>query len=367
MRSNVVIGLLVLVALVAGGLFLLSGSERGRGDVETGARSVERPSGIAEPETVAPEGEVPAPDRRAEVAGPDQEEPAAARPDDDPTRGAGIEGPGHPLERFGVTHPMKEWMPCFELVEPELTRECIQAKLQGRQLLPQELADIVCGTIPPDGADRMLIEEVVSLWPPDQAPAHIRTFHAGCNAPSSLWAGFVEVQAERDPEWLAAFAQALTPEEVYSGDDLVLLQALGTMVGLGDPQMRALLEAGARGELGGGDQQVAYSVSQTAALYKVPGEQLDYLRSIARSPAFEGRPAEVEAVVRSVLEGMPMLKDPKGSLALVEELYEDPLFATGVAGRVLELHRWDRLPSWLSEADRRALVARARDVLPSDS
>ena len=247
-------------------------------------------------------------------------------------------------------------------LEGEELRECLQGQIGGRDIPPLELAGLVCGEVPPDGADRVFIQEVASLWPPEDSPRRILAFQGACNEPGGVWAELMQRQAERDPAWLEAFVESVGPELVFDGDGLTMLAIARSLTELGDDGMRRMLELGATGALGGSDRQVAFALTLALDGLADGADARAFLRSIATSDAFEGRPSEVHALA-SCLFGRPGTADGSEEWrALVEEVFAQPHLAPGLAKYVLDHESWRRLPEWLSADDRARLVELARDA-----
>ena len=251
------------------------------------------------------------------------------------------------------------WGVCVQETDGAARRACLREQLADLTLTPEELAELVCGEVPPDGFDQIFVEEVAASWAPIDVPHRIRRFQAGCNDPGNFWTGFLELQAERDPIWLEGFATALLEENLFADEGLVLLFCVDTLAELGDETMALTMDQCARGELHGADAQVAFAISNAYALRPNAKEGLDFLLGVAQSPNFQGRPAEVKALARSLLEGSPREFDPERTLSVVRSLLADPLLAPEIAGHVLDLALWNRLPLWLTPSQRDALVEQA--------
>ena len=352
MRTNLII-VAALVLVLGGAAYLLSGRS-GRAETESLTRGVspaKSATGTAVQDSIG-----------GDPGAPREAVPTSSSPADtnEPARTA----PAANAERPFLRDADAFWRRCMKAGDDTQIRDCMRRGLNGG-LGPVELAELVCGDIPPDGPDRMLIEEAAALWQPEEVGPHIREFHSRCNAPGVIWTDFVRLQSERDPEWVERFAASLRAAEVFSGDDLVLLQALEAMAA-DHPSLRVILERGARGELDGSDAQVAFSIARSLNFHSAVRDGVDFLRGVVASPHFQGRTSEVASIVRSVLDGRRG-DDERAVVAFLDELFDHPLVADGVARGVLALHRANRLPHWLSESDRSHLVGRARLLLSSDS
>ncbi len=354
MRAALAPGLLLALAVVGGLLFFFAFFFF----VTTGLFVTGRPSGELERQrSVEPSSEPEAEESSSNRESLRSAVPKPAREDPSTT------------ERSGGTDPLRKkdeeafWRRCTGL-NPIEVRDCIRTGLAGRALAPEELAGMVCAPAPPDGADRLLIEEAVYLWPPEEVPQRIRAFQELCPESESVWLGLVQELLPRDPAWCARFSAALRPELAFSAGgsaELALVDALATA---GFEEQRAVLEAGARGDWGGSEEQVAFALVNAWGLQRDPGARGEFLLSVMRSPNFTGRAHEVSTLVDCAVDPAAVDEDVPRALGLVEELLSNPRLGTEAARRLLELHQENRLPRWFTTGQGKKLLegaqARAR-------
>ncbi len=366
MRANFVLALVLVLAVALGGAAFLfggdDGNERREPPVAVTARNDAQgadPTAQDTLDTPADDGGLPV-DREAL--------PVEPAPDALNEQGNGEYSYDGPINAERIREQLESefWRQCMGAGSLLEIRACIRASFAGPGLSPTELAALVCGDIPPDGPDRLLIEEVAATWAPTSAAGEIREFHSLCNAPGVVWADFLRLQSERAPEWVEAFARSLEPHLVFEGDDIVLLQALEQLAD-DDATLRDILERGARGEFGGTDQQVAFALARSLRMLGDAGDRMEFLRGVVASETFEGRLSEVDAMVRGALDERLYRASPSDVVAFLEGLFDDPRLAASAAHKILALDRDQRMPAWMDDSVRRLLVQRAHDALRAGS
>ncbi len=268
-------------------------------------------------------------------------------------------------ERSGGTDPLRKkdeeafWRLCTGLA-PAAVRDCIRDGLAGRALAPEELARMVCTSAPPDGADRLQIEQAVYLWQPEDVPQRIRAFQELCPASETVWLGLVRELLPRDPVWCARFSAALRPELAFSPGSSAVLGLVNALAEAGFEEQRAVLEAGARGDWGGSEQQIGFALTHAWGLQRDAQARGEFLSSVIRSPNFPARSHVVTTLVDCATDPAAVDEDVHGALGLVEELLSNPRVETEAARRLVELHQENRLSRWLTTGKGKALLERAR-------
>lgn len=255
------------------------------------------------------------------------------------------------------------WRLCLSGVEDHVARACIQRELGGRVVSPEELVQWICADGPPEGGDYVLIDEVAAGWDPAHASQHIARFQSLCDVEGHHWIPFLARQGRVDPEWLAAFEATLDPASAFRDEDFLQMRLLMVLRDSGSQAMAQALDAGARGEWGGGAEQVALALASCFESRRGSETQLEFLRSVLGAPTFEHRPAEVRALAGCVLEGAVMGRDPQLALAFVDELLAHPAAGPEFARHLVDLHQRNRMPAGLSEVQRQTLLRRARALL----
>ncbi len=330
MRAVWSIVAVLLVALL--GVVAFLGGDRGR-----------TPGGVLLPDALDSAGVEPV--RRIEVSIPPAEQETRADVAEKQTEGG--------------------WQRCLDEPNRELLRACIRAWLVGRSLGPAELAALACAQTPLGAAQEILVTEAAVDWPVAETAANIRAFHALCDDPGEFWPEVLDRRCAENPRWCAAFAATLDPESVFADDDTILLALANRLADHGDVGLRRLLEEGAGGAWGGSTQHVVFALRCSVARLTSLEERLEFLRDVARAPAFPGRDAEVDALLACALdvEGEPAAS--VGSIGFVQELLRDPRLGRRAAAELLRLEEEEELPRNVVPADLRALLELAREIVGS--
>jgi hypothetical protein len=339
-RAALVLGILGLLALCAIGLVFWGAPRAAR---DTG--EIVAPSSDDTPAVVADPGSGAA---RRTV------EPAPAAPI------AGARASGEPIERKDED---AFWRRCLGL-PPDEVRDCIRAGLGAAVPAPAELAGMLCAGGPPDGADLQLAVEVIRRWDAATVPEGVQELGELCPGSADVALALVRDLFPSDPAWCARLAAAIRPELAFSegagGRSLLALADALAEVGFDD--QRLLLEGGARGDFGGGDEQVAFALVNAWALQREERGRIEFLESVVRAPNFRGRPQELRTLVDCAIDAAMVTDDVGAALRLVDEILASPVHARGAAETLLERHRLSRLPRWLTTGDGGALLARAKEL-----
>jgi hypothetical protein len=256
------------------------------------------------------------------------------------------------------------WRRCSAL-PPDEVRDCIRAGLGASVPTPAELAAMACAGGAPDGADFLLGVEVVHRWDPAEVPARIAELGGLCAGSEDLSIALVRDLYATDPAWCNRVAASIRPELAFSeaGEGrrsvLVLAHALAEV---GFQDLRLLLEAGARGDFGGSDEQGAFALVNAWALQGEEPGRIEFLSSVVDAPNFRGRAQEMRNLVECAIDPAIVEEDVGAALRLWERILSRPQHAHDAARILLDLHRLARLPRWLTTGQGGALLARAKEL-----
>jgi hypothetical protein len=263
----------------------------------------------------------------------------------------------------------EDWRTCLEEDDEPSVTACLERWVAAKDLDGTKLAALVCldrGEVDED--ERWLARLAAARWDPEAFFANVNAFQTRCDDLGSFWIDFLDARLAADPAWHAAAMETLGGEHAFDGSEsTAILELVARAAAGGDGWMQAMLESGARGELGGSDAQVSAAIGK--AMEGVPDAslRLGILRSILDSPEFGGRAFETDALVGALLDRRTV----RGGYAaeaheLTCRLLNDPRLGPRAARHLLVLAEWDTIPAAYSSEQKAALVSLARRIAPPD-
>ncbi len=254
------------------------------------------------------------------------------------------------------------WLECtFSTPSLHERRTCLHRKLAHKSLEPEDLALLVCSDGALDTEEELLVEVILDSWPPLEALDHLLLCLASCAESEERWLALIDAQVAGDPEWASVFVETVRGRDFFDGgSDHTLLRIAAILARHGDAGLRHVLRDGARGKLGGTERQVALALESTARSEEDAASRIEFLESVAFSPAFLGRDLETSTLVSLLLDRACVSGDPKRALALLRELLRGARTKRATATRVLSLEDWGCLPREL-EGERDSLLKLAEE------
>jgi hypothetical protein len=267
-------------------------------------------------------------------------------------------------EEASSSAPETSWRECLAEESREAVRACIEGWLPAEGLLPAQLAALLCdGEGIVDEEERLLLELAAARWTPAEFFVRGAELHALCANLGGIWSEFFLLRAA-DPAWAAAARDLLDEAWLFDGGESTTFVELALeFAEQGDLRLRAILEQGARGELGGSDRQVALTISEMVRLESDPSERLRLTESILDSPDFSGREYETDALTGALLDRRTVVAATRErALALTRRLLGDVRLGPGAARHLLRLGEWGVLPAVYSDGEITDLERQARAV-----
>ena len=261
------------------------------------------------------------------------------------------------------------WRACLEETDAARVTACLEACLPAEGLGPEELAALLCAEESEiDNEEKWLVAVAAARWAPREVFANVAELHERCEDLGYFWVGFFDDRLAHDPAWHEAAFAALQSEHLCDGtESTAILELVSKRAAGGDAWMQGMLQAAARGELGGSDVQVAFALDQAMDCELDAGGRLAFLDSVLGSPSFGGRPFATDALMGALLD--PRTVEPgheAEALALTRRLLEDPVRGARAARHLLVLNEWETLPANYSPDELAELVDLARKVTPPD-
>jgi hypothetical protein len=232
--------------------------------------------------------------------------------------------------------PDPEVAGCLALEDLDAFRKCVAARLDAKPDA-RAIARLLCRRSKSHDANRILLAEALLRVTPARVLEWIGPAESEC--PRLLGWGDLEGAfadcGARDPAWLQAFRQNLSPESLFdprSGEAGILVAV--SFLKKGDLEMRTWIEQGARGEFGGTSAQIDRAIGAALVIQATGDERLAFLRSVLASPSVPGE-AGVGATLVHQLVDTKSWPDGQSSAALdtmmqvlYEPRYEDSAAAT---------------------------------------
>lgn len=285
----IVIGLVVLGL----GVVLLRSlqDDAGRGE-GTGAANVVGP-GDSDPRTArTPDDELSIPRVSDTEDGAPDAGRSAVEPIEEPVDPAPIEAP--------ELDP--EWLQCAMAGSPQGVRQCVGQYVPAGGFSPEELAAVVCTDTDFPSVERYLLMESVARWNPDRAPAELGRFQELCGDKNFWWMEFLGSIRRDRPDWSYRFAEAIEPTDLFnSRSDIALVDIAMNLAQSEAPQLKKLLEAGARGEHGGSAPQVARATLGALRMQGTDRTRMDFIRTVLASENQLGGPEQGRTLVQWTL------------------------------------------------------------------
>ncbi len=255
------------------------------------------------------------------------------------------------------------WIDCtFSTPSIHERRTCLRRRLAHKTLEPEDLARLVCADAELDADEELLAEVILDTWPAIEALDRLLVCQAVCAESEERWLALIDAQVARNPEWAAVFVETVRGQSFFDGgSDHTLLRIAAILARHGDAGLRQVLRDGARGKLGGTERQVALAIESIATSEEDAVSRIEFLESVAYSPAFLGRDLETSTLVSLLLDRACVSGDPKRALSLLRELLRDRRTKRAAATRVLSLEDWGCLPREL-ESERDLLLKIAREA-----
>lgn len=226
---------------------------------------------------------------------------------------------------------------CLALEDLDAFRNCVASRLDAKPDA-RAIARLICRRSKSHEANRTLLGEALLRVTPARALEWIGPAEAEC--PRLLGWGDLEGAfaycANRDPAWLEAFRQNLSPESLFdprSGEAGILVAA--SFLEKGDAEMRTWIEKGARGDFGGTPAQVDRAIGAGLVVQGSGEERLSFLRSVLASPSVPGEAGVGATFVHQLVDtrSWPEGQSSAALDTLMQVLYE-PRFQDSAAATI---------------------------------